>query len=200
MLKPDCARRKSCQSAFGQGFDSPQLHQKGIGRTPISSAAASPRSVRSDPQQKSAVLEVIPRRRFLPHIILSDILLVFWRDMRPDRAVPAESSVQPGKGTDPVSTAERPPQRLWRAGHLPSARCIQRERSSLCAPQIIRRANRCGRIDIAAAETPHGMYGSPAQVNSGRIFRISSTQPSSPSCSESSDRSYPAASRHSSPV
>ena len=26
MLKPDCARRKSCQSAFGQGFDSPQLH------------------------------------------------------------------------------------------------------------------------------------------------------------------------------
>ena len=106
MLKPDCARRKSCQSAFGQGFDSPQLHQKGIGRTPISSAAASPRSVRSDPQQKSAVLEVIPRRRFLPHIILSDILLVFWRDMRTDRAVLAESSVQPGKGTDPVSTAE----------------------------------------------------------------------------------------------
>ena len=28
MLKPDCARRKSCQSAFGQGFDSPQLHHK----------------------------------------------------------------------------------------------------------------------------------------------------------------------------
>ena len=42
----------------------------------------------------------------MPHIILLDILLVFWRDMRPERAVPAESSVQPGKGTDPVSTAE----------------------------------------------------------------------------------------------
>ena len=41
-----------------------QVHQTGIGRTPISSAAASPWSVRSDPQQKSAVLEVIPRRRF----------------------------------------------------------------------------------------------------------------------------------------
>ena len=49
---------------------------------------------------------MIPRRRFLLHIILLDILPVFWRDMRPDRAVLAESSVQPGKGTDPVSTAE----------------------------------------------------------------------------------------------
>ena len=26
MLKLSCARRRSCQSAFGQGFDSPQLH------------------------------------------------------------------------------------------------------------------------------------------------------------------------------
>lgn len=42
----------------------------------------------------------------LINIILLDILLVFWRDMRPDRAVLAESSVQPGKGTAPVSTAE----------------------------------------------------------------------------------------------
>lgn len=33
MLKPDCARRKSCQSAFGQGFDSPQLHHKSKIRT-----------------------------------------------------------------------------------------------------------------------------------------------------------------------
>ena len=49
---------------------------------------------------------MIPRRRFLLHIILLDILLMFWRDMRPDRAVLAESSVQPGKGTAPVSTAE----------------------------------------------------------------------------------------------
>ena len=32
MLKPDCARRKSCQSAFGQGFDSPQLHQTRRGK------------------------------------------------------------------------------------------------------------------------------------------------------------------------
>ena len=48
----------------GQRFDPVRLHQTGIGRTPISSAAASPQSVRSDPQQKSAVLEVIPRRRF----------------------------------------------------------------------------------------------------------------------------------------
>ena len=39
--------------------------KQGIGRTPISSAAVSPCSVRSDPQQESAVLEVIPRRRFL---------------------------------------------------------------------------------------------------------------------------------------
>ena len=38
--------------------------KQGIGRTPISSAVVSPCSVRSDPQQKSAVLEVIPRRRF----------------------------------------------------------------------------------------------------------------------------------------
>ncbi len=38
--------------------------KQGIGRTPISSAAVSPCSVRSDPQQKNAVLEVIPRRRF----------------------------------------------------------------------------------------------------------------------------------------
>ena len=38
--------------------------KQGIGRTPISSAAVSPCSVRSDPQQKSAVLEVIPRRCF----------------------------------------------------------------------------------------------------------------------------------------
>ena len=28
MLKLSCARRRSCQSAFGQGFDSPQLHHK----------------------------------------------------------------------------------------------------------------------------------------------------------------------------
>ena len=42
-----------------------QSHNKqGIGRTPISSAAVSPCSVRSDLQQKSAVLGVIPRRRF----------------------------------------------------------------------------------------------------------------------------------------
>ena len=27
MLKLNCARRKSCQNAFGQGFDSPRLHQ-----------------------------------------------------------------------------------------------------------------------------------------------------------------------------
>ena len=33
MLKPDCARRKSCQSAFGQGFDSPQLHHLDRTRT-----------------------------------------------------------------------------------------------------------------------------------------------------------------------
>ena len=38
--------------------------KQGIGRTPISSAAALPCSVRSDPQQKNAVLGVIPRRRF----------------------------------------------------------------------------------------------------------------------------------------
>ena len=49
---------------------------------------------------------MIPRRRFLLHNILLDILLVFWQDMRPDRAVLAESSVQLGKGTDPASTAE----------------------------------------------------------------------------------------------
>ena len=48
----------------GRGFESLQVHQTGIGRTPISSAAVSPCSVRSDPQQKNAVLEVIPRRRF----------------------------------------------------------------------------------------------------------------------------------------
>ena len=196
MLKPDCARRKSCQSAFGQGFDSPQLHQTGIGRTPISSAVVSPQSVRSDPQQKSAVLGVIPRRRFLLHIILLGILPVFWRDMRPDRAVLAESSVQPGKGTDPVSTAEC----LHSGSGEPDICLLPDVFKGLCAPQIIRPVDRCGRIDIAAAEMPPGMYGSPVQVNSGRIFRISSTQPSSPSCSESSDRSYPAASLHSSPV
>ena len=49
----------------GREFESLQVHQTGIGRTHISSAAASPWSVRSDPQQESAVLEVIPRRRFL---------------------------------------------------------------------------------------------------------------------------------------
>ncbi len=38
--------------------------KQGIGRTPISSAAVLPCSVRSDPQQKNAVSEVIPRRRF----------------------------------------------------------------------------------------------------------------------------------------
>ena len=39
--------------------------QTRFGRTPISSAVVSPCSVRSDPQQKSAVLGRIPRRRFL---------------------------------------------------------------------------------------------------------------------------------------
>ena len=48
----------------GRGFESLQVHQTRFGRTPISSAAVSPCSVRSDPQQKSAVLGVIPRRRF----------------------------------------------------------------------------------------------------------------------------------------
>ena len=48
----------------GRGFESLQVHQTGIGRTPTFLQAASPYSVRSDPQQKSAVLEVIPRRRF----------------------------------------------------------------------------------------------------------------------------------------
>ena len=48
----------------GRGFESLQVHQTRFGRTPISSAVVSPCSVRSDPQQKSAVLEVIPRRRF----------------------------------------------------------------------------------------------------------------------------------------
>ena len=48
----------------GRGFESLQVHQTRFGRTPISSAAVLPWSVRSDPQQKSAVLEVIPRRRF----------------------------------------------------------------------------------------------------------------------------------------
>ena len=38
--------------------------QTRFGRTPISLAAVSLCSVRSDPQQKNAVLEVIPRRRF----------------------------------------------------------------------------------------------------------------------------------------
>ena len=33
MLKLSCARRRSCQSAFGQGFDSPQLHQNTQVRT-----------------------------------------------------------------------------------------------------------------------------------------------------------------------
>ena len=40
------------------------ITQTRFGRTPISSAAALPCSVRSDPQQKSAVLGRIPRRRF----------------------------------------------------------------------------------------------------------------------------------------
>ena len=48
----------------GRGFESLQVHQTRFGRTPISSAAVSPCSVRPDPQQKSAVLGVIPRRRF----------------------------------------------------------------------------------------------------------------------------------------
>ena len=48
----------------GRGFESLQVHQTRFGRTPISSAAVSPCSVRSDPQQKSVVLEVISRRRF----------------------------------------------------------------------------------------------------------------------------------------
>ena len=61
--------RSAAGSAFGshprgRGFESLRVHQTGIGRTPISSAAASPQSVRSDLQQKSAVLEVFPRRRF----------------------------------------------------------------------------------------------------------------------------------------
>ena len=47
-----------------RGFEPHHSDQTGIGRTPISSAAASPWNVRSDPQQKSAVLGVIPRRRF----------------------------------------------------------------------------------------------------------------------------------------
>ena len=54
----------------GRGFESLQVHQTRFVRTPISSAAISPCSVRSDPQQKSAVLGVIPRRRFLQYIIL----------------------------------------------------------------------------------------------------------------------------------
>ena len=57
---------ETCQGHVSQARgESLQVHQTRFGRTPISSAAASPRSVRSDPQQKSAVLEVIPRRRFL---------------------------------------------------------------------------------------------------------------------------------------
>ena len=31
--KTRCARRSSCQSAFGRGFNSPHLHQRGITRT-----------------------------------------------------------------------------------------------------------------------------------------------------------------------
>ena len=58
------AGRAQGSQSWGQGFDPPWVHQTGIGRTPISSAADSPWSVRSDPQQKSAVLGVIPRRRF----------------------------------------------------------------------------------------------------------------------------------------
>ena len=43
-----CTRRRSCGFVFGQGFNSPRLHQMDIGRTSIISKAVSPLKFDSD--------------------------------------------------------------------------------------------------------------------------------------------------------
>ena len=71
----------------GRGFESLQVHQTRFGRTPTFSVAVSPCSVRSDPQQKSAVLEVIPRRCFFAIRTFAFCYFSCYNDCRKEQEV-----------------------------------------------------------------------------------------------------------------